>query len=62
MSSSESPSPQRIVPGFKIDPMETEPMIKSSYADLFGSQLNALTNKEQIIGMHRVPFKPGQKN
>lgn len=39
-----------MVPGFKIDPMETEPMIKPSYADLFGSQLNALTNKEQIIG------------
>ena len=50
-----------MVPGFKIDPMETEPMIKSSYADLFGSQLNALTNKEQIIGMkilgESIPFE-----
>lgn len=47
---SESPSPERILPGFKIDPLETEPMINKSYADQFGPQLNLITNKEQIIG------------
>lgn len=46
MESSNRDSLKRFTSDLVVDPSEIEPMIRTNYADLFGSQFNNLTNMQ----------------